>query len=249
MAKYRSIDIYDVSTPSSPSLIGNIDLDDDCSDLVVHSDYLYVGNWSEGLGIYDISDPSNLVKINNVNTQANVQGVSLDDNYAYIADGLGGVLLYDISDPVNPVKSGFVNLSEGYPYSYNYDYYAIRAFNNQKFGYIACSFYGFIITGENSPVNIMEYPDISENTFTLKQNFPNPFYPTTEIKYQLKKESNVKLSVYDNLGRELKVLVDQKQKAGTYNVLFDATNYNTGMYICNLQVGSFSDRCKMLILR
>lgn len=85
--------------------------------------------------------------------------------------------------------------------------------------------------------------------FSLKQNFPNPFNPTTNIKYALPKESRVSLKVYNLIGQEVKVLVNQVQPAGNYIVDFNAANLPSGMYIYRLDAGSFNQTRKMTLLK
>ena len=86
-------------------------------------------------------------------------------------------------------------------------------------------------------------------TFELSQNFPNPFNPSTTIKYQLPFESKVTLKIYDVLGNEISTLVNENQKAGNYTVNFDAKNLSTGFYIYKLQAGSFTQSKKMLLIK
>lgn len=71
--------------------------------------------------------------------------------------------------------------------------------------------------------------------FYLHQNFPNPFNSSTEIKFQLMSDGNVKLAVYDLLGNEIQVLVDEFKQAGWYNIQFDASNLPSGIYYYRLQ--------------
>jgi N-acetylneuraminic acid mutarotase len=74
-------------------------------------------------------------------------------------------------------------------------------------------------------------------SFMLYQNFPNPFNPTTTIPYALSRKAQVKLTVYDLLGREVQVLVNNKeQPAGTYNTSFNGVNLAGGIYFYRLQV-------------
>jgi hypothetical protein len=67
-------------------------------------------------------------------------------------------------------------------------------------------------------------------TFSLEQNFPNPFNPTTTIYYELPTESRVSIVVYDLLGREVKRLVDETKEAGYHNQRFDASGIASGVY-------------------
>lgn len=93
---------------------------------------------------------------------------------------------------------------------------------------------------------------ISQRVFNydLSQNFPNPFNPTTSIKYSIREAGNVSLKVYDLLGREVLTLVNQVQAPGEYQVSFDASNLAaSGMYIYRLQSGSFTRTMKMLLVK
>ena len=85
--------------------------------------------------------------------------------------------------------------------------------------------------------------------YILYNNYPNPFNPTTTIKYSLKKSSDVKLFIYDILGREIKRLVNKVQSAGTYNVIFNAANYASGVYFYRLQTGNFTITKKLILLK
>jgi hypothetical protein len=71
----------------------------------------------------------------------------------------------------------------------------------------------------------------------LEQNFPNPFNPTTIIRYSLSRESRVRLSIFDLLGREVQTLVDRTQNPGSYSAVFDATKLPSGVYCYVLNDG------------
>lgn len=86
--------------------------------------------------------------------------------------------------------------------------------------------------------------------FTLEQNHPNPFNPTTTIKYDLNTRSHVSLKVFDLIGREIATLVDQIQNEGTYSVEFDASKFSqltSGIYFYKLQTDRYSDVKKMIL--
>ena len=86
-------------------------------------------------------------------------------------------------------------------------------------------------------------------SFGLSQNYPNPFNPVTTINYQLKVQSDVKLKIYDVLGREIETLVNKRQPAGKYSVKFDASGLPSGVYIYRLNADSFKQSHKMILLR
>ena len=71
-------------------------------------------------------------------------------------------------------------------------------------------------------------------TYELYQNFPNPFNPSTNIKFDIPETSNVKLIVVNLLGEQLDVLINEVMEAGSYNVKWDGANYSSGIYFCKI---------------
>ncbi|MCB0751850.1 MAG: T9SS type A sorting domain-containing protein [Ignavibacteriae bacterium] len=89
--------------------------------------------------------------------------------------------------------------------------------------------------------------------YKLYQNYPNPFNPTT-ISYQIPNQvrddnANLTLKVYDVLGREIKTLLNEAKKPGTYEVQFDASELSSGIYFYTLKTGSFYSTKKMLLIK
>ncbi len=86
--------------------------------------------------------------------------------------------------------------------------------------------------------------------FSLSQNYPNPFNPVTKINYELRITNYVSLKVYDVLGNEVFVLVNEKQNAGSYSVDFDGSNFSSGVYFYKLAVdGNIIDTKRMVLLK
>jgi murein tripeptide amidase MpaA len=90
--------------------------------------------------------------------------------------------------------------------------------------------------------------------FSLEQNYPNPFNPSTIIRFTVSQDEkldvqNVSLRIYDVLGNEVANLVSEEKVAGTYEVLFNATNLSSGLYFYTLQSGSFVETKKMILLK
>jgi hypothetical protein len=85
--------------------------------------------------------------------------------------------------------------------------------------------------------------------FALKQNYPNPFNPSTTITYQLPAASDVKLEVFDALGRKVATLVNERQSAGEKTVNFNAANLSSGTYLYRLQAGSSVESKKMMLIK
>ena len=96
--------------------------------------------------------------------------------------------------------------------------------------------------------------DISNNTtdvknYNLSQNYPNPWNPTTTIKYSIPKSGLVTLKVFDILGKEISTLVDENQSPGTYSVDFQGANLPSGIYFYKLQAGSYSETKQMILIK
>ena len=85
--------------------------------------------------------------------------------------------------------------------------------------------------------------------FNLYQNFPNPFNPSTRIKFDIPKQGNVKLTVYDISGKEVNVLVNSELKAGSYEYNFDGSGLSSGVYFYKLQSGGFIKTERMVLVK
>jgi hypothetical protein len=96
--------------------------------------------------------------------------------------------------------------------------------------------------------SIEENP-ISEIDFRLEQNYPNPFNAMTRIKYSIKDEGRVTLKIYDLLGRETALLVDEIKSPGTYEVEFNANNLSSGVYVYQLKQGDKTLSRKLVLLK
>jgi hypothetical protein len=107
------------------------------------------------------------------------------------------------------------------------------------------------------PTGIAEQPGGTvPSTFSLMQNFPNPFNPLTSIKYTIAGARdfglgarNTRLVVYDVLGREVVVLVNELQLPGQYEVTFDGSSMPSGIYFCRMQAGSFVETREMILVK
>ncbi|MEJ2616351.1 MAG: YCF48-related protein [Ignavibacteriaceae bacterium] len=87
--------------------------------------------------------------------------------------------------------------------------------------------------------------------YSLMQNFPNPFNPSTVIKYSVKENTHVILKIFDMLGREVSTLLDEEKPAGTYKINFDASKagLSSGTYFYTIKAGNFIQTKKMLLLK
>jgi len=85
--------------------------------------------------------------------------------------------------------------------------------------------------------------------FELSQNYPNPFNPTTNIKFNLPKSEFVTLKIFDIIGNEVATIVNEQKSAGSFTIKFDASNLTSGIYLYQLQAGSFREIKKMMLVK
>jgi hypothetical protein len=114
---------------------------------------------------------------------------------------------------------------------------------------------GAIINGKQygNIVNIDDYIKQTPFGFALSNNYPNPFNPSTKIRYEIPAAEKVSIKIYDVLGNEIKTLVDEFKDAGYYEVDFSAVggadNLSSGVYFYRIVSGSFSETKKMVLMR
>ena len=204
------------------------------------------------------------------NVAENVSGMNLNyffqewiygENYPYYNIDWGYEHLYDniynlsvtLTQNVNSNPAFFTMLAEVEVSTEEGDT-TIKIFNNAQE-----QSYNFEITGK--PLFITFDPGKKilkdkkgDEIFTfidyrLLQNYPNPFNPSTTIEYYIGKHDDVRIVVYDITGREVAVLMNDKQKAGNYRIEFNAGSLPSGVYLYKLQAGEFSKAKKMILVR
>lgn len=100
-----------------------------------------------------------------------------------------------------------------------------------------------------APDAVRERPDGIPSRFTLGNNYPNPFNPSTRIGFSIQSQENVRLSVWNALGEEIAVLIDEVRPAGDYTAEFSAPATASGVLFCRLETGSGSVTKKMMVLK
>lgn len=95
--------------------------------------------------------------------------------------------------------------------------------------------------------SVLDNNNINLNSYSLLQNYPNPFNPSTTIKFTIPSDGLVKIQVYDILGREMAILVNEYRHKGNYEVKYDAGNLPSGIYIYRINCGIFTQSKKMVL--
>ncbi len=113
------------------------------------------------------------------------------------------------------------------------------------------------ICAAGSPIGIITQHNIIPSEYKLEQNYPNPFNPSTNIGFRISRSGFVKLTVYDILGKEIYVIMNENKTPGSYIVKWDASNYPSGVYFYKLVVSeanlshstSYSETKKMILIK
>ncbi len=245
---------YRVSVSSNNGISWNsTDLTGDVASAKIKGSYIFIGLYGNGL----------LVSTNfGLQWQSYAADISTILSYAFS----GNNLLVGKSN--NPSIAGGVYLTTNYGYNWinlNQGFNGLPAVSSLLIlnDYI----YAGAITGNSNYLAVWKRPlsEILEVNnlqttipleFELHQNFPNPFNPSTNIKFSIPENGKVKtennfvvLKVYNLLGREVATLVNEHLEPGTYSVTFDGSELSSGVYYYKLTAGSYSETRKMVLIK
>ena len=127
---------------------------------------------------------------------------------------------------------------------------------NEEIGYwrvAATNYLGTSEWSETRTINNLQTSihdeDINKYTFSLSQNYPNPYNPTTKIKYSIGKLTNVEISVFNTVGQKVATLINGKQSPGEYETTFSANHLSTGIYFYTLKTDSYQMTKKMVLIK
>jgi len=97
--------------------------------------------------------------------------------------------------------------------------------------------------------SVRQIPKDTPKQFYLAQNYPNPFNPNTIITYQLPFSCHIRLEVFDLIGKEIAIIVDEEKNAGIYQVKFDATDLSSGIYFYQIRAGNYMTTKKFVLVK
>jgi len=128
--------------------------------------------------------------------------------------------------------------------------------NYSQGGYIIAGSYGLpgfysdiILIRLSSDISDVQLNEVMPNEYMLEQNYPNPFNSTSVIRYSVPQSSNVVIKVFDILGNEIEILVNEEKPIGTYEITWTAENLPSGIYLYQLRAGSYLQTRKMVLMK
>jgi hypothetical protein len=237
VADYDSgLQIINVSNPVNPTSAGGCHTLGAAWGVFVSGSHAYVAVNDAGLQIINVSNPSGPVVTGSYNTPGHANSIFVSGRYAYVADEGSGLQIIDISNPASPTLVG----------GYDTPGTALGVFVMGDYIYVAD--YSSLMILRFTPTGIEESDNLPGD-FSLSQNSPNPFNSSTVIRYELPAASQVKLDIYDILGRKVQSLLDIKEQAGAHQVVWDAEGFSSGVYFYHLQAGDRKYSRRMTVIK
>ena len=198
--------------------------------------------WAVGVGgtILNTTDEGTNWNFQTSGTTEDLYSVQFIDNNTGWAVGTNGAILYTTNGGTN-WNSQIGGTKEGL--------FSVH-FNDNNTGWTVGDS-GTILKTTNGGVSFVEEQEIDEiaTNYSLTNNYPNPFNPSTKIKYSVPKSSNVVIKVFDILGKEIETLVNEEKQTGTYEITWCAENLPSGIYFYRIQAGDFVETKKMILLK
>ncbi len=229
--------IYDISNPSIPAFISLTTTGGGVHDVVVRDGIAYAADALNGLVIYSVNDPYSPVHLADLPLPDLPLDLELSGDSLYIAAS-GEMLVVDISNLSAPFIVDEVTVegtAEGLFLDqgriYLTDYYGMHIYSYEWLG----------LTEINPVIKLPEHYNLDA--------YPNPFNPSTTIRYQLPADSFAQLEVYDLTGKKVAQLVNGRRRAGDYQVTFDGSNAASGIYIARLHAGDFQATEKLVLVK
>jgi photosystem II stability/assembly factor-like uncharacterized protein len=121
-------------------------------------------------------------------------------------------------------------------------------FINQTTGWASCDNGLIYKTTDGGLTNIIHENNVPAQ-YELHQNYPNPFNPITNVKFSIVNSGNVRIVVYDVMGREVQTLVNERMQPGTYETKFDGSSLNSGVYFYKMLTEGYTETKKMLMIK
>lgn len=233
----QSLEIFDVSDVSFPIHIASYFYRENGYGIDIEGDYVYAATSPSGIEIIDVSDPENPIFVSGYDSLYTSE-IAVRDGYAFLS-GAGRFYLMDVSDPTQPLLIS--------SYFYPMIYYQNKLTLHDEYIYLAA--YSSLRILRLTPTGLEEVEVISPENYSLSQNYPNPFNAMTTIRYDLPEQSDVRIEIYDIMGRKIKTLVSGITPAGSHSVTWDSDDIPSGIYFYTITAGEYRDSNSCVLLK
>jgi hypothetical protein len=239
LTDYNKILFFDATSPGAPVGKGVTSTFKTGNEgFAIAGSYAYVPD-GDSMKVFNITNLQAPTQIAKIFTGGYGYTAAVAGNYCYVASEGTGVRTINVSNPSSPAEVGYY---DGVPQSRG-----VAA--NGPYVYVAEKADGLTIYSNDLATSVEELDLGIPREFSLDQNFPNPFNPSTQIRFSVPSKGMVTLKVFDMLGRQVAVVVNQVMEAGVYTAKFDAKNLASGTYVYTLTAGPTQLSNKMIVLK
>ena len=252
------VDILDLSDRANPTRIAtfnypgsgahNICSTEDGSHLFVGDEIGSSGNWTR---VFDVRDPQNaeLVAEIIIDSEAAVHNCYVKGTTLYLAHYTEGFRAFDVTDPANPVEIGFYDtfLQPGYGYRGAWSVYPYFASDKIILSDMQSGL--FVFNLDDATVAIEPSPTGIPMAFTLGAAYPNPFTEATTLPFTLDAPADIRLVLFDAVGREVAIVAEGAYEAGTHTPSVDGSGLPSGVYLARLTAGGRSTTQRLTLLK
>jgi hypothetical protein len=243
--------IINISNPANPFLIDLYAINEEGGnfvDLFVSAGYAYITYTTcgdlvgcfMGISLFNVSDPANPFCVSSYDLESGVYYTYnvyafVSGHYAFLANSHSGLQILDVSNPALPTLVGSYNAPGACDVYVSGDYtYIVDSSSLQILRF--------------TPTGIEEGNRLPSDV-SLSQNYPNPFNGQTTISYSLPKASDVRLDIFDILGRKIETPQKGPQDVGEHSIIWNASDKPSGIYFYRLRVGERDDIGKMVLIK
>jgi len=253
LANGNGLQIYDITNPLYPTVRGFWDSNYSMYNFVLFEDFAYIADNIGGLKVINISNPDNPILVNTLvlhgTSKLDVDPI-IRNGRLFVSDRVWNeIFVFDLVDPQNP------NLQ----FSNKWDHYSndLEVFGNYIFSANGADMY---TTYGLSLLDFSEYFTDSEDFYVLESanianlsNFPNPFNPSTTIKFSVQNDSNINLSIYNIKGQKIKTLANNEFTKGNHSIIWNGDDFSgkavsSGIYFYKLNVNGKTEIIKKCLL-
>jgi choice-of-anchor B domain-containing protein len=265
---WNNLNIWNVSNPYLPTLIGS---NDDPTIQSYHSgdeskngNYLYVCDElgtspTPDIVIFNITNPASPVRVGSISdATSRVHQLYVVGDLMFVAYYTAGFKVYNITNPAAPVLADSYDTSilqtESEPAAYAGAWNAYP-FSPSGIVYVSDHPNGlYLFSVEGHTGTVTGVGDRTASGFTLRQNHPNPFNPSTTITFDLASRARARLAIYDIKGALVRTLIDDTLPSGSHRTTWDGTNdrggrVSSGVYFYKLQAGGETATRRMVLLK
>lgn len=231
--------VHQLFLPDSASFIVSNDNFEAAYSLEINDNYCYLADYYKGLFVFDINNPAYPIMLDSIPPASGACAIRvINDQYVAVGDYVEGVFIADVSNPMDIFE---VSRMENYG--------VVQSMAIKDNYLLVCDHYSLIFAdiyynGIENPKSSaqVEYP-------ILYPAYPNPFNCSALVEYEIRREGQVKLTLYNSLGQEAAVLADNYLSAGRYKASVDGVNIPSGIYFIKLETCGTSEIRKIILMK